>query len=140
MKRPLRWVLPALAVLLAVLLCMAAFGFYRVYYGKHIYETVAPNLPADLKEPAILMFSKTNGFRQDDAVKAANRALSGLVRSHGWALYVTENGAVFNPAQLGRFNATVWNNASGDTLNEEQKAAFRTYVENGGGFVGIHGA
>jgi uncharacterized protein len=53
---------------------------------------------------------------------------------------VTENGAVFNPSQLSRFNATVWNNTSGDTLNDEQRAAFRSYIENGGGFVGIHGA
>jgi len=32
----------------------------------------------------------------------------------------------------------VWNNTSGDVLTAEQKAAFRSYIENGGGFVGIH--
>jgi type 1 glutamine amidotransferase len=140
MKRVLPWLLLSLAALLTALLCLAGFGFYRVYYGKHVYETVAPELPADLNKPAILIFSKTNGFREDAAVKAANSALSALMKSHGWVPYVTENGAVFNAAELSRFNATVWNNTSGDTLNDEQKAAFQNYIQNGGGFVGIHGA
>ena len=34
----------------------------------------------------------------------------------------------------------VWNNTSGDTLNDEQKAAFKGWMERGGSFVGIHGA
>ena len=140
MKRLFRWLLPSLGALLAVMVCVTGFGYYRVVYGKHVYETVAPELPTDVNKPAILIFSKTNGFRQDDAVKAANAALTGIARQHGWASFVTENGAVFNAAQLSRFNVAVWNNTSGDTLNDQQKAAFRNYIENGGGFVGIHGA
>lgn len=140
MKRILKWVALVLAVLLALLLMVGGIGFYRVYYGKHVYETVAPVLPRELHKPAVLIFSKTNGFREDAAVKAANAALMAIAERRGWAAYVTENGAVFNNEQLGRFNVTVWNNTSGDTLNDEQKTAFRSYIENGGGFVGIHGA
>jgi hypothetical protein len=139
-KRIFRWLLLGVALFLAVVLALGGFEFYRVYYGKHVYETVAPQLPAGLNTPAILIFSKTNGFRQDDAVKAANAALSEIAKRNGWGWFVTENGAVFNTTQLARFNVTVWNNTSGDTLNDEQKAAFQHYIEDGGGFVGIHGA
>jgi len=139
-KPIVRKILIAFAAVFAALLIVAGFGFYRVYYGKHVYESVAPQLPQDLKPPAILIFSKTNGFRQDDAIQAANKALTVIAKRRGWTVFVTENGAVFNPAQLSRFSATVWNNTSGDTLNDAQKAAFQAYMENGGGFVGIHGA
>jgi type 1 glutamine amidotransferase len=86
------------------------------------------------------VFSKTNGFRDDDAVKAANAALANIAQKRGWSAFFTENGAVFNPNLLSCFKATVWNNTSGDVLTPTQKAAFRSYIENGGGFVGIHGA
>jgi uncharacterized protein len=140
MKRFMKWMALALLAAILAILGLAGYGYYRVYYGKHVYETVAPALPADLHEPAILVFSKTNGFRDSAAVDAANVALAEIAKSKGWSVFFTENGAVFNPAMLRRFNATVWNNTSGDTLNSEQKAAFRSYIENGGGFVGIHGA
>jgi type 1 glutamine amidotransferase len=140
MKRILKWLLLASGILTLSLVGYGGFGLYRVYYGKHIYETVPPELPAQLNEPAILVFSKTNGFREDEAIKVANAALATIAKSRGWSTFFTENGAVFNPATLGRFKATVWNNTSGDVLTPEQRSAFQSYIENGGGFVGIHGA
>ena len=140
MKRILKWSLAAMSVGILAFGCYAGFVIYRAYYGKHIYETVPPQLPAHLNDPAILIFSKTNGFREDAAVKAANDALTAIAARRGWSVMVTENGAAFQPAILHRFRATVWNNTSGDVLNAEQKTAFRSYIENGGGFVGIHGA
>ena len=55
-------------------------------------------------------------------------------------MYTTENAAIFNPAQLGRFKAVVWNSVSGDVLTTEQRQAFRSWIEGGGGFVGLHGS
>ncbi len=39
-----------------------------------------------------------------------------------------------------RFEATVWNNVSGDVLTDDQRRALRGWIEAGGGFVGIHGS
>jgi len=55
-------------------------------------------------------------------------------------MYQTENGAVFNPEQLSRFDAVVFNNVSGNVFTPEQRAALESWVESGGGFVGIHGS
>ena len=132
--------------LLGVAAVAVGFGVYaglmirRVYYGAHIYETVPPQFPAPLHPPAILVFSKTNGFRDDSAIRAANAALAEICKRRNWSAFFTENGAVFNSADLRRFQATVWDNTSGDVLTPDQKRAFRNYIENGGGFVGIHGA
>lgn len=139
-KKIAKWSLLAIAILIIVAGIYGGMMFHRVYYGKHVYETVPPPLPAQLTSPAILVFSKTNGFRDDDAVRAANAALAAIARKQGWSAFFTENGAVFNRTDLSRFQATVWNNTSGDVLTPDQKQAFRSYIENGGGFVGIHGA
>ena len=104
------------------------------------YDKTPPQLPAKLSGNAILIFSKTNGFRDDEQIVAANRALEEIARARGWSSYTTENAAIFNPAQLARFKAVVWNSVSGDVLTPEQRSAFRAWLERGGGFVGLHGA
>lgn len=140
MRRVVKYVVIILAVCALGLAVSVGLVLWRVYYGRHVYETVRPDVPAQLRAPAILVFSKTNGFRHDEAIPASNAAFNAIADAHGWGAFFTENGAVFNRDDLRRFAATVWNNTSGDVLTAEQKDAFRSYIENGGGFVGIHGA
>jgi len=45
-----------------------------------------------------------------------------------------------NTATLARLDAVIWNNVSGDVLTLTQRQAFRKYIENGGGFIGVHGS
>jgi uncharacterized protein len=99
-----------------------------------------PELPANLKPGGILIFSKTNGFRDEPAIEASDAVLSAIAVERDWPYFVTENGAVMNPAQLKKFKLVIWNNTSGDTLSEEQRSAFKAWIENGGSFFGIHGA
>lgn len=140
MYRIVKWILVAVLVLIVAVAALIGPMAYRVVFGLHRYETVPPTLPDGMKDTVILIFSKTNGFREDSAIVAANEALSAIAERRGWSAFVTENGAVFNPDQLKRFKAVVWNSVSGDVLTEPQRQAFRTYLESGGGFVGIHGA
>lgn len=102
------------------------------------YDAVPPELPADLRAPALLLFTKTNGFRHD-SIPAGVAALGELAAERGWTLFHTENAAVHRPELLARFEAVIWLSASGDNLLEEQEVALRAYVEGGGGFLGIHG-
>ena len=105
-----------------------------------IYDKVPPELPSDLKPGGILIFSKTNGFREEAGVQASDTALAAIAHERGWPYYVTENGAVMNKEQLAKFKVVVWNNNSGDTLTADQREAFNSWVENGGSYVGTHGA
>lgn len=140
-------VLAAILVLVLVglsLMFMAAVGpgnFGRLVLGIGTsYDKTPPQISAKLADPAILIFSKTNGFRDDAQIIAANRALEEIARQRGWGSYTTENAAIFNPDQLARFKAVIWNSVSGDVLTSEQRDAFRKWMEKGGGFVGLHGA
>ena len=112
----------------------------RMFFDIGItYDKDAPKLP-ELKQPAILIFSKTNGFRDSNQIATANAALEKIAKDKGWASFTTENAAVFNAEQLAEFKAVVWNSTSGDVLTPEQRAAFKAWMEAGGGFVGLHGA
>lgn len=106
-----------------------------------VYDSEPPQIPATVSGPrAILIFSKTNGYREEPAIQASNDALVSIAKKRGWPYFVTENAAVMNAKDLGRFKLAIWNNTSGDVLTEAQRAAFKTWIENGGAFVGTHGA
>ena len=103
------------------------------------YDSVPPVLPAGLND-AVLIVSKTNGWRHIEHIPHSNAVLAALAKAGGRASFATENAAVFNDAQLARFSVVVLNSASGDYLTDDQKAAFRRWVERGGGVVALHAA
>jgi type 1 glutamine amidotransferase len=90
--------------------------------------------------PALLIFQKINGFRDGPSVEAGEKAWRAVAARKGWNVVVTDRGGAMTPATLAHFDAVVWNNVSGDVLTLRQRAAFRSYVEHGGGFVGVHGS
>jgi type 1 glutamine amidotransferase len=131
-----------LAALLAAAATLALAGCdaLRVFFPSHEHETVPPELPAELTAPALLVFTKTNGFRHEEAIPVGVAKIEEIARRRGWSVFHTENGAVFGDAQLARFQATVWHQVSGDVLDESQRAALKHFLEGGGGWVGVHGA
>lgn len=140
MSRSSRWSAIAGIMLLLAMTSLLGCNPWRAFFPARVYETEPPELPGDLGSPALLVFTKTNGFRHDEAIPAGLERIEEIAARRGWGIFHTENGAVFNAEQLARFSATIWHNTSGDTLNEEQKQDFKAWLESGGGFVGIHGA
>ncbi len=138
MKRILGWSAVVLVVFLAIFVIR---NYQRVALGGvKVHETTPPRLPDHIQRPAILVFSKTNGFRHEEAIPAANALFAKFAADQRWGHFQTENGAVFNREDLSRFDALVFNNVSGDVFTAEQRAAFEQFLNDGGGFVGIHGS
>lgn len=104
-----------------------------------VMDTAPPALPK-LKAGAVLVLSKTNGFRDPEQIDTAKKVLTELVRKQGRDVFETENAAVINPRDLARFSTVVFNSTSGNIFTPEQRAAFKTWVERGGGVVLLHGA
>ena len=92
-----------------------------------------------MPRPAILIFTKTTGFRHD-SIPAGVEALKEIAEDLGYQAEHTEDAAVYNPTTLADFKATVWLSPSGDVLNELERAALADYVTGGGGWCGIHAA
>jgi glucose/arabinose dehydrogenase/mono/diheme cytochrome c family protein len=95
--------------------------------------------PAAADEPVrVLAFTRTVGFHHD-SIGAASRWLATLDRS-GVDATVTDDPSAFTARGLARYDVVAFVNTTGDVLDEAQQAALRTWVEAGGGFVGIHAA
>jgi uncharacterized protein len=140
--RVVMWILLAVAVIVGVMAWRNWDTVQRVFLGGlKVYETVPPtDIPANLKRPAILVFSKTNAFRHEDAIPAATKMFNTIAAKNGWGVYHTENGATFSPEILAKFDVVVFSNASGDMFNPAQEDAFKGFLNNGGGYLGIHAA
>ena len=91
-------------------------------------------------QPAMLIFDRSNGFRDGPSVEAATEALRAIGQRRGWTFVFSSSAGDFTPRNLARFRAILWNNVSGDMLALGQRAALRRYVERGGGFAAIHGS
>ncbi|MFT5485016.1 MAG: type 1 glutamine amidotransferase [Halieaceae bacterium] len=101
------------------------------------YDHAAPAIP-DFDRPAVLVLSKANGFVHVDALPAGKAMLQKIAELQNWDIYTTENAATHNPEDLAKFDVVIWNNVSGDVLTEEQRAALKRWIEQGGGWIGIH--
>ncbi|MEP5324458.1 ThuA domain-containing protein [Marinobacter alexandrii] len=124
----------------AVLLGAWYIGAWNLIFPSQQHDSQAPRLPADLSQPAILVFSKTNAFRHKDGIAGGLQALQAIGDDRGWSVFATENGAVFNAEQLAQFSAVVFLNATGDMLSKSQESAFESWMAGGGGWLGIHAA
>jgi type 1 glutamine amidotransferase len=129
-----------LAFVAVALVAIWQIGAWGILFPSHEHDSVAPNCPPYLNSPAVLVFSKTNSFRHKDGISAGNTALQEMAEKQNWGIYSTENGAIFNPQDLSRFGVVVFLNATGDILNAEQEQAFQQWVEQGGGWLGLHAA
>lgn len=138
-----KWLIRIGVTLLVLILTAAGYAYYQMrsrgFWRIPSFDTEAPQIP-ELQRPAVLVFSKTNSFIHREAMPAAEAMFERLGEEQGWSIYITENGAVHNPEQLAKFDTVVWNNVTGNVLTDDQRQSLASYLENGGGWIGIHGA
>lgn len=126
-------------LLLAILLFTAPAGAADPHRPDPTYDSVPPTLP-DTLQGAVLIVSKTNGWRHIEHIDHSNAVLQRIAAELGRPSFVTENAAIFNDDQLRRFAVVVLNSASGDFLTADQRNAFARFVARGGGVVALHAA
>ncbi|MFG1679328.1 ThuA domain-containing protein [Nonomuraea sp. NPDC049269] len=101
--------------------------------------TVIPAIPAQAAAFKVLVFSKTAGFRHD-SIPNGIQAIRDLGAAGDFAVDATEDSNAFSTANLAQYKAVVFLSTTGDVLNDNQQAAFQTYVDGGGGYLGVHSA
>jgi type 1 glutamine amidotransferase len=88
---------------------------------------------------ALLVFSKTAGYRHE-SIPAGIAAIETLAAEHNWTVTATEDESFFNDEALAEVDVVIFLSTSGDILDDQQKTAFERFIQDGGGFVGIHSA
>ncbi|WP_432198080.1 ThuA domain-containing protein [Streptomyces sp. bgisy027] len=87
----------------------------------------------------VLVFSRTAGFRHD-AIPAGIETLRTLGGQNDFSVTATEDAGAFTSANLAGYEAVVFLNTTGDVLNAGQQTALQSYVDSGGGYLGVHAA
>lgn len=93
----------------------------------------------DSERFAVLVFSKTAGFRHD-SIPAGVFAIHSLGAENSFDVEATEDGSIFTDENLKRYRVVVFLSTTGDVLDPDQQAAFERFIERGRGFAGIHSA
>jgi type 1 glutamine amidotransferase len=94
-------------------------------------ETAAP--------PAVLVFSKTSGFRHA-SIPVGIQTIQQLGRENSFRVDTTTNAAKFRLDTLRKYQAVVFLSTTQDVLDASQQTAFEQYIRLGRGFVGVHAA
>ncbi|MFI5756735.1 ThuA domain-containing protein [Streptomyces sp. NPDC051569] len=106
-----------------------------------IGAVLTPAATAQAADPAykVLVFSKTAGFRHD-SIPAGTQAVRDLGAANNFTVTATEDGAAFTTSNLAQYKAVVFLSTTGDVLDAGQQSAFQSYLDGGGGYLGVHAA
>lgn len=103
----------------------------------------APVLRADT--PRVLVYTRNftpdgKGFVHDN-IAASGAMIRQLAATNGFQVDVSDDPRTFMPETLRQYRALIFSNSNNEAFeNDEQREAFKKFIQGGGGFVGIHSA
>jgi len=109
-----------------MIFCLVFF----VFYGCDSKESI---------KMRVFVFTKTGGYVHD-AIPDGVQAIRDLGQKNNFLVEESDDSLRFNEPELSKYGVIVFMNTSGKVLGEAQRAAFKHYIQQGGGFVGVHGA
>jgi len=100
---------------------------------------IASTVAVHAQQFKALLFTRTAGFHHQSIHEGVD-GVRALAARHNFSVDWQEDGAVFNEANLKKFDVVIFLNTTGDILNAEQQTAFEKFIQSGKGWVGIHAA
>ncbi len=92
--------------------------------------------PAMADNGKVLVFTGTAGTANPVSATAAS-AITALGTANSFTVDTSSSAADINATKLAGYKAVVFVNSSGDVLDTAGETALQSYVQGGGGFVGI---
>ena len=96
-------------------------------------------------QPKVLVYTRNytpdgKGYVHDN-ISASVEAIKKMGAESGFGVDASDDPAVFTDANLKQYAALVFSNSNNEAFaTDEQRAAFKRFIEAGGGFVGLHSA
>lgn len=92
-----------------------------------------------LKGKRVLLYTKNGKGYVHDNIPTAVAAIRELASENGFLVDVADTSLVFTEDNLRKYALLIFASTNNDVFaTDEQRLAFRRYIEAGGGFVGIH--
>lgn len=115
------------------------------FYLAAVTLVVASALPgvanAQSTRHGLLIYTRNGKGYVHDNIAASVAAVKKLGTEAGLEADVTDDPEFFEPGRLSRYAVIVFANTNNEAfLTDQQRDAFKGYIEHGGGFVGLHSA
>jgi len=92
-----------------------------------------------LKNLNVLVYTKNGEGYVHDNIPFAVKSFQKLGEEHKFKVTVSDDPGLFTEENLKQFNILVFTSTNNDVFDtDEQRLAFRRYIQAGGGFVGLH--
>lgn len=107
-------------------LLICSFGFSFAQKGQ-------------LKNSNVLIYTKNGKGYIHDNIPAAVKAIQAIAQIEKFNVTVSNDPSIFTQEKLSKFSMLIFPSTNNDVFDtDEQRLAFRRYIEAGGCFVGIH--
>jgi type 1 glutamine amidotransferase len=91
------------------------------------------------KKVKVLVYTKNGKGYVHDNIPSAVKAIQQLGKENGFQVDVSEDPTVFSEDKLRQYTLLLFPSTNNDVFDtEDQRVAFRRYIQAGGGFVGLH--
>ena len=93
----------------------------------------------NLKKVKMLVYTKNGKGYVHDNIPHAVKGIQKLGLENGFKVDVSDNPSVYTEQNLKQYTMVVFTSTNNDVFDtDEQRLAFRKYIQAGGGFVGVH--
>lgn len=94
-----------------------------------------------LNGKSVLIYTRNGEGYVHDNIAASVEALEEICGSMGIGTQHTDDPSVFTKKQLRKYDAIIFSNSNNEAfLTEDQRGAFKAFIESGKGFMAIHSA
>ena len=93
------------------------------------------------KNVKVLVYTKNGKGYVHENIASAVKGIQKLGQEKGFTVVASDDPSVFTEDNLKQYTFLLFANTNNDVFDtNEQRLAFRKYIEAGGGFVGLHSA
>jgi len=106
-------------------------------YGYPSFALLTSANPS--KKSHVLVYTKNGKGYVHDNIPATVACIQTLAAENKFTVDVADDAGVFTADNLKKYTLLIFTSTNNDVFdNDDQRVAFRRYIEAGGGFVGIH--
>ena len=104
-----------------------------------IFTTISAQEKFNWKKVNVLIYTKNGKGYVHDNIPSAVSCIQQFGKQYGFRVDTSSNASVMTESNLKQYTLLIFPSTNNDVFdNNEQRLAFRHYIEAGGGFVGIH--
>ncbi len=104
-----------------------------------LFQTIGYAKPDPLKNVKVLVYTKNGKGYIHDNIASAVASIQDLGKTYQFHSTISDDPSVFTESTLKKYQLIIFTSTNNDVFDtDDQRLAFRRYIEAGGGFVGVH--